>query len=88
MGVYYANLSFVQFRTMILIKPNIVYKDTTGMTNHMIAVECTHTNLHSTPYYTHMLYGILNCFHPAVYTHTKFLIKSTVFTQHILLANV
>ena len=34
MGVYYANLSIVQFRAMI--KPNIVYKDTTGMTNHMI----------------------------------------------------
>ena len=48
MGLYYANLSFVEFRTMILgihvyvyigyiqlIKPNIVYKDKTGMTNHM-----------------------------------------------------
>jgi len=39
-------------------------------------VECTYTNLDSTPK--------LSCFHPVVYIYTKFFIKSTVFTQHIL----
>ena len=43
MGMYYANLSFVEFRTMILGTHVYVYigymvidKDTTGMTNNMV----------------------------------------------------
>jgi len=34
MGLYCANLSFVEFRTMVL--GIHLYKDTTGMTNHTI----------------------------------------------------
>ena len=34
MGVYCGNLSIISCVRQ-LIKPNIVYKDTTGMTNHM-----------------------------------------------------
>ena len=56
MGLYYANLSFVEFRTVILgiscvrqlIKPNVVYKDTKGMTNHMIKHYYAHHQEHTT----------------------------------------